>query len=125
MSKLVAVATWKFGQTAVAASGAALTAGGSAMDAVESGIRTAELDPTVGSVGYGGLPNEDGVVQMDAAVMSWTAHDGCWVSGGAGGGARSDLGSAARDVGLAARCFSWAKGRGGSPGGMASRLRRR
>ncbi len=75
MSKGVAIATWEFGRAAVAASGEALTDGGTAMDAVEAGIRTAELDPTEQSVGYGGLPNEDGVVQVDAAVMDGTAMD--------------------------------------------------
>ena len=37
MSKGVAIATWKFGQAAVAASGDVLTRGGTAMDAVEAG----------------------------------------------------------------------------------------
>jgi L-asparaginase/N4-(beta-N-acetylglucosaminyl)-L-asparaginase len=75
MHRGVAVATWKFGQAAVAASGAALSDGGSAMDAVEAGIRVAELDASEHSVGYGGLPNEDGVVQMDAAVMDGATLD--------------------------------------------------
>ena len=75
MSKGVAIATWKFGQAAVAASGVALAAAGSAMDAVEAGIRTAELDPLVRSVGYGGRPNEDGVLQVDAAVMDGASMD--------------------------------------------------
>ena len=75
MRKGIAVATWKFGQAAVAASGASLSAGGTAMDAVEAGIRTAELDPSEHSVGYGGLPNENGVVQVDAAVMDGATMD--------------------------------------------------
>jgi N4-(beta-N-acetylglucosaminyl)-L-asparaginase len=75
MSNAVAIATWKFGQAAVAASGEVLTGGGTAMDAVEAGIRTAELDPTEQSVGYGGLPNEEGVVQVDAAVMDGATMD--------------------------------------------------
>ena len=75
MSKGVAIATWKFGQAAVAASGDVLTRGGTAMDAVEAGIHTAELDPTEQSVGYGGTPNEDGVVQVDAAVMDGVTMD--------------------------------------------------
>ena len=59
----------------MAASGASLSGGGSAMDAVEAGIRTAELDASEHSVGYGGLPNENGVVQVDAAVMDGATMD--------------------------------------------------
>lgn len=39
------------------------------VDAVVAGINIVEDDPNDHSVGYGGLPNEDGVVQLDAAVM--------------------------------------------------------
>ena len=43
--------------------------GGSAVDAVEKAANVIELDPEDTSVGYGGLPNEDGVVQLDASFM--------------------------------------------------------
>src|SRR5512143_467174 len=46
-----------------------LAGGGSALDAVVAGARVVELDPEDVSVGYGGLPNEEGVVQLDASVM--------------------------------------------------------
>ncbi|GIX06083.1 MAG: N(4)-(beta-N-acetylglucosaminyl)-L-asparaginase [Candidatus Poribacteria bacterium] len=75
MTRPIAVATWRFGLPAVEASGRAFQEGGSAMDAVEAGIRVAELDPSVDSVGYGGLPNADGVVQLDAAVMDGPTHE--------------------------------------------------
>lgn len=39
------------------------------VDAVVAGINLVEDDPSDHSVGFGGLPNEDGVVQLDAAVM--------------------------------------------------------
>jgi len=42
---------------------------GNMMDAVIAGANVVELDPTDTSVGYGGLPNEDGVVQLDSSVM--------------------------------------------------------
>lgn len=42
---------------------------GNILDAVEIGANVVELDPTDSSVGYGGLPNEDGVVTLDASVM--------------------------------------------------------
>ncbi|MEZ4415906.1 MAG: N(4)-(beta-N-acetylglucosaminyl)-L-asparaginase [Gemmatimonadota bacterium] len=43
--------------------------GGSALDAVERGANVIEVDPEDTSVGYGGLPNENGVVQLDASIM--------------------------------------------------------
>jgi N4-(beta-N-acetylglucosaminyl)-L-asparaginase len=46
-----------------------LTSGGDALDAVVAGVNIVELDPEDTSVGYGGLPNEEGVVQLDASVM--------------------------------------------------------
>lgn len=39
------------------------------LDAAVEGVKIQELDPTDMSVGYGGLPNEDGVVQLDASCM--------------------------------------------------------
>ena len=39
------------------------------LDAVVEGVKIQELDPTDQSVGYGGLPNEEGVVQLDASCM--------------------------------------------------------
>jgi N4-(beta-N-acetylglucosaminyl)-L-asparaginase len=39
------------------------------LDAVVEGVKIQELDPTDQSVGYGGLPNAEGVVQLDASCM--------------------------------------------------------
>jgi N4-(beta-N-acetylglucosaminyl)-L-asparaginase len=39
------------------------------LDAAIEGVKIQELDPADNSVGYGGLPNEDGVVQLDASCM--------------------------------------------------------
>lgn len=39
------------------------------LDAVIAGVNIVELDPEDTSVGYGGLPNADGVVQLDASCM--------------------------------------------------------
>src|SRR5512146_1917523 len=39
------------------------------LDAAVEGVKIQELDPSDNSVGYGGLPNEDGVVQLDASCM--------------------------------------------------------
>ncbi len=43
--------------------------GGDTLDAVVAGVNINELDPEDNSVGYGGLPNEEGVVELDACVM--------------------------------------------------------
>ena len=39
------------------------------LDAVVAGVNLCELDPEDTSVGYGGLPNADGVVQLDSCCM--------------------------------------------------------
>ena len=46
----------------------------SILDAVETGANVCELDPKDNSVGYGGLPNERGVVQLDASIMYGPTH---------------------------------------------------
>src|SRR2546429_8559266 len=46
-----------------------LSAGQDTLDAVIAGVNINEEDPEDSSVGYGGLPNEEGVVELDASVM--------------------------------------------------------
>lgn len=46
-----------------------LLRGDDVLDAVIAGVNLCELDPEDDSVGYGGLPNADGVVQLDASCM--------------------------------------------------------
>ncbi|MBI4586852.1 MAG: N(4)-(beta-N-acetylglucosaminyl)-L-asparaginase [Planctomycetes bacterium] len=65
----VAVATWKFGERAATGALRILQVGGTPLDAVERGINLVEEDPQVDSVGRGGLPNEEGVVELDAGIM--------------------------------------------------------
>lgn len=43
--------------------------GADALDAVIAGVNIVEDDPNDNTVGYGGFPNEDGIVELDAAVM--------------------------------------------------------
>jgi N4-(beta-N-acetylglucosaminyl)-L-asparaginase len=51
-----------------------LRTGADALDAVIAGVNLVENDPNDVSVGYGGLPNEEGVVELDAAVMHGPTH---------------------------------------------------
>jgi N4-(beta-N-acetylglucosaminyl)-L-asparaginase len=46
-----------------------ITKGGDVLDALIAGVNNCELDPEDTSVGYGGLPNADGVVQLDSCCM--------------------------------------------------------
>ncbi|MFZ0281217.1 MAG: N(4)-(beta-N-acetylglucosaminyl)-L-asparaginase [Bacteroidales bacterium] len=57
------------GQNAMEAGWEILNKGGSAVDAVEKAANIIEVDPEDTSVGYGGLPNENGVVQLDSSFM--------------------------------------------------------
>jgi N4-(beta-N-acetylglucosaminyl)-L-asparaginase len=46
-----------------------IQSGGDTLEAVVEGVNLVELDPEDMSVGYGGLPNAEGVVQLDSSVM--------------------------------------------------------
>src|SRR5215467_2760452 len=55
--------------TAVEKAFSMITKGEDVLDSVITGVNIVELDPLDDSVGYGGLPNADGVVQLDASCM--------------------------------------------------------
>ncbi len=57
------------GLTCVAKAFTLMQQGSDVLDALISGVNIVELDPEDTSVGYGGLPNAEGVVQLDASVM--------------------------------------------------------
>jgi N4-(beta-N-acetylglucosaminyl)-L-asparaginase len=63
------VSTWRFGIEANAAAWEILKQNGRALDAVEAGVKIPEGDPTERSVGYGGRPDRDGRVTLDACIM--------------------------------------------------------
>jgi isoaspartyl peptidase/L-asparaginase-like protein (Ntn-hydrolase superfamily) len=84
MSGYIVIATWPFGQTAVKEAAKLLDQDRPALDAAIAGAQAVEDDPTVHSVGFGGLPNSAGTVQLDACVM-----DGRTLSCGAVGGLES------------------------------------
>jgi N4-(beta-N-acetylglucosaminyl)-L-asparaginase len=70
------ISTWKHGLASNEKAYEILTSGGNSLDAVEHGVRVAEDDPDVLSVGYGGLPDNEGRVTLDAAIMDWKARIG-------------------------------------------------
>ncbi len=70
----VFLSTWVHGKPANERAAEVFKAVGSLLDAVEKGINVPENDPSVTSVGYGGLPNAEGVVELDAAIMDGTRH---------------------------------------------------
>jgi len=55
--------------TAVQKAFTMIAQGADVLDAVVAGVNIVELDPLDDSVGYGGLPNAEGVVQLDSSVM--------------------------------------------------------
>jgi isoaspartyl peptidase/L-asparaginase-like protein (Ntn-hydrolase superfamily) len=69
MPDYVVIATWPFGQTAVKTAAPLLEAGKPALDAALAGAQAVEDDPKVHSVGFAGVGNAIGTVQLDACVM--------------------------------------------------------
>ena len=63
------LSTWK-NVNANKAAWTVLEKGASALDAVETGVKTVEADPGDTSVGYGGRPDRDGHVTLDASIMN-------------------------------------------------------
>jgi N4-(beta-N-acetylglucosaminyl)-L-asparaginase len=57
------------GKTCVQKAFEMMTGGSDVLDALVAGVNIVELDPEDTSVGYGGLPNADGVVQLDSCCM--------------------------------------------------------
>ncbi|HEX6133972.1 MAG TPA: N(4)-(beta-N-acetylglucosaminyl)-L-asparaginase [Longimicrobiales bacterium] len=57
------------GSEAVSRAIEVIRTGGDTLEAVVRGVNIVEADPSDMTVGYGGLPNEEGVVQLDASVM--------------------------------------------------------
>jgi N4-(beta-N-acetylglucosaminyl)-L-asparaginase len=70
------ISTWRFGLDANKKAMEVLSSGGSALDAVEQGVRVVESDPNERSVGYGGRPDRDGYVTLDACIMDDKANCG-------------------------------------------------
>jgi N4-(beta-N-acetylglucosaminyl)-L-asparaginase len=69
MADYAVIATWPFGMAAVKVAAHLLEQGKPALDAALAGAQAVEDDPKVHTVGYGGLGNAIGTVQLDACVM--------------------------------------------------------
>ncbi|SMO88889.1 isoaspartyl peptidase/L-asparaginase family protein [Fodinibius sediminis] len=69
VNKPLVISTWNHGLPANEAAWEVLSQQGRALDAVEAGVRIPEADPEVRTVGYGGYPDRDGFVTLDACIM--------------------------------------------------------
>ncbi len=67
--KPIVLSTWRFGIEANAEAWKILNNKGRALDAVEAGVKIPEGNPDERSVGYGGRPDRDGRVTLDACIM--------------------------------------------------------
>ena len=76
VNKPIVVSTWDFGKPANAAAWKILSANGKALDSVEQGVHVPEADPSITTVGYGGAPDRDGHVTLDACIMDEMANCG-------------------------------------------------
>jgi N4-(beta-N-acetylglucosaminyl)-L-asparaginase len=74
--KPIVVSTWNHGEAANKAAWKILSSGGTAIDAVEAGVKVTESDPENMSVGLGGLPDRDGNVTLDACIMDHKSNCG-------------------------------------------------
>jgi N4-(beta-N-acetylglucosaminyl)-L-asparaginase len=70
------VSTWHHGLAANETAWRTLESGGTVLDAVEQGVRVSEADPEEMSVGYGGFPDADGNVTLDACIMAPNGNAG-------------------------------------------------
>ncbi len=76
MDTPVVISTWNFGMKANEVAWKAMSSGANSLDAVEQGVRTIEDDPEIMSVGFGGLPDEQMDVTLDASIMDWRGNCG-------------------------------------------------
>ena len=65
-SNPIVISTWNHG----------IPANERALDTVEAGVRIPEGNPNIMSVGYGGLPDRDGHVTLDASIMDENGNAG-------------------------------------------------
>ncbi|MEW6507636.1 MAG: N(4)-(beta-N-acetylglucosaminyl)-L-asparaginase [Bacteroidota bacterium] len=76
ISNPIVVSTWEPNLKSNARAMEVLLSGKNSLDAIEQGIRVTEADPNDTSVGYGGFPDADGIVTLDASIMDWKGNAG-------------------------------------------------
>lgn len=74
--KPIIISTWRHGLAANEEAWKKLKNGASTLDAIVSGVGISEGDPEVRSVGYGGLPDREGKVTLDACIMNHNSDCG-------------------------------------------------
>lgn len=70
------ISTWANNRKANAEAWKVLESNGTALDAVHIGVQVPEADPNDQSVGFGGLPDRDGKVTVDACIMDHLGNIG-------------------------------------------------
>ena len=75
-NKPLIISTWNHGLPANEEAWKFLNSGKTSLDAIEAGVRIPEADPNVRSVGYGGLPDREGKVTLDACIMDHNSNCG-------------------------------------------------
>jgi len=74
--KPLIISTWNHGLPANEETWKNLKNGTSTIDAIEAGMRIPEADPKIRSVGYGGFPDREGKVTLDACIMDHNSDCG-------------------------------------------------
>jgi N4-(beta-N-acetylglucosaminyl)-L-asparaginase len=69
MERPICVSTWEFGLKAVKKAAELFSNEVHPLDVIEQSIWVVEDDPDVASVGHGGLPNQKGIVELDAVII--------------------------------------------------------
>jgi N4-(beta-N-acetylglucosaminyl)-L-asparaginase len=72
----VVISTWEPNKKANNVAWQVVQSGGAALDAVHAGVQVPEADPEDHSVGFGGLPDRDGKVTLDACIMDHLGNIG-------------------------------------------------
>jgi len=75
-TKPLIISTWNHGLPANEVAWKYLIKGKPGLDAIEAGVRIPEGDPKVRSVGYGGFPDREGKVTLDACIMDYQSNCG-------------------------------------------------
>ncbi|PQV50224.1 N4-(beta-N-acetylglucosaminyl)-L-asparaginase [Jejuia pallidilutea] len=76
VKKPIVISTWRHGLAANEEAWSQLKKGAPALDAIVAGVGVPEADPNVRSVGYGGFPDREGKVTLDACIMNHNSDCG-------------------------------------------------